>query len=164
MPGPGASVEALAAMMCTAAHGDVGAGTAPTEIAEAITTNAVNAAENILRLVSCRLFLRPLYTPTPDYFNLWGNEVFFFRSWVRYAFVVSRGPSVWLRMENCGLHMRRKVLNNTRAWSPVADHLPSRLHPGVSFITCAIYLFPLAKSTHTHTHVFFLVVPAFRAA
>jgi len=78
MPGPGASVEALAAMMCTAAHGDVGAGTAPTEIAEAITTNAVNAAENILRLVSCRLFLRPLYTPTPDYFNLWGNEVFFF--------------------------------------------------------------------------------------
>ena len=90
MPGPGASVEALAAIMCTAAQGDVGAGTAPTEIDKAISTNPVNAAENILRLVSCPLFLCPLYTPD----HLWGNEV--------------------------RLHTRRNV-NNTRAWSPVAD-------------------------------------------
>ena len=97
MPGPGASVEALAAIMCTAAQGDVGAGTAPTEIVEAISTNPVNAAENILRLVSCPLFLCPLYTPD----HLWGKRSFFFSAH-GYIFVFNPAPPIWLRMKALG--------------------------------------------------------------
>lgn len=97
MPAPGASVEALAAMMCTAAQGDVGAGRAPIEIAEAISMNPVDTADNIVVLVSCRLFLLSiiyvqLHRSADD---LWGKRVWF-------------------------LHTRRNV-NNTRAWSPVVD-------------------------------------------
>lgn len=126
MPAPGASVEALAAMMCTAAQGDVGAGRAPIEIAEAISMNPVDTADNIVVLVSCRLFLLSiiyvqLHRSADD---LWGETRLVFT----HAKECEQHPSM---VTGCGLTLPRLPVDCTRTSSPVL----------------LIYLFLLAKST-----------------